>query len=138
MNSRAFWRRRRGIEDGFSRQARCGNWALPRRNCIANAAAPPPALGKIDWIFGVQGHAEDFVRSAVDAGHPGDRSQFFENSEEAGQFLAGFLQRGDLLLLKGSRGVKMEKILEAIDSRHARAAAKPAGQPVEASPKGRG
>jgi hypothetical protein len=32
----------------------------------------------------------------------------------------------------------MEKILEAIDARHARAGENPAGQPVEASPKGRG
>ena len=30
------------------------------------------------------------------------------------------MARGDLLLLKGSRGVKMEKILEAIDANHAR------------------
>jgi UDP-N-acetylmuramoyl-tripeptide--D-alanyl-D-alanine ligase len=86
----------------------------------------------------VQGHAEEYVRAAVEAGHSGERSQFFGNSTEAGQFLAGFLQRGDLLLLKGSRGVKMEKILEAIDGRHARAAAKPAAQPLETSPKGRG
>ncbi len=77
------------------------------------------------------------MRSAIAGGHAAGQSQFFENSQEAGQFLAGFLQRGDLLLLKGSRGVKMEKILEAIDARHARAGAKPAGQPVEASPKGR-
>ena len=94
-------------------------------------------LRNIDWIFGVQGHAEDFVLSAIAGGHAADQSQFFANSQEGGQFLAGFLQRGDLLLLKGSRGVKMEKILEAIDARHPRAGAKPAGQPVEASPKGR-
>ena len=46
--------------------------------------------------------------------------QFFENSEEAAKFLASFVAAGDLLLLKGSRGVKMEKILEAMDAQHAR------------------
>ena len=104
------------------------------RECGRNAAA----LGNIDWIFGVQGNAERFLRAAVEAGHTGKRAQFFENSEEAAKFLPGFLQRGDLLLLKGSRGVKMEKILEAIESQHARAEAKPVAQPVETSPKGRG
>jgi UDP-N-acetylmuramoyl-tripeptide--D-alanyl-D-alanine ligase len=77
-------------------------------------------LRKIDWIFGVRGHAAEFVRAAVDAGHPAEQAQFFEDSEEAARFLAKFVTRGDLLLLKGSRGVKMEKILEAIDAGHRR------------------
>jgi UDP-N-acetylmuramoyl-tripeptide--D-alanyl-D-alanine ligase len=75
---------------------------------------------QIDWIFGVQGHAADFIRGAVEAGHPPERVQFFENSMEAGAFLEGFVTRGDLLLLKGSRGTKMERVLEAIDARHQR------------------
>jgi UDP-N-acetylmuramoyl-tripeptide--D-alanyl-D-alanine ligase len=125
--------RRRILAAGEMRELGASSAEL-HRECGRAAAA----LGKIEWIFGVQGHADDFVRSAVDAGHSGDRSQFFAHSEEAGQFLAGFLQRGDLLLLKGSRGVKMEKILEAIESRHPRAAASPAGQPLETLPKGRG
>ncbi len=138
MSSRACWPRRRDTGGGFLRRARCASSAhLPRelhRECGSAAAA----LANIDWIFGVQGNAEEFVKSAVEAGHSVDQSQFFANSEEAGQFLAGFLQRGDLLLLKGSRGVKMEKILEAIEARHARAAARPPAQPLETSPKGRG
>ena len=74
----------------------------------------------IDWIFGVRGYADEFVRAAVEAGQPLERTQFFENSEEASQFLKKFVTRGDLLLLKGSRGVKMERILEAIESGHRR------------------
>jgi UDP-N-acetylmuramoyl-tripeptide--D-alanyl-D-alanine ligase len=77
-------------------------------------------MGGIDWIFGVRGYASDFVQAAVAAGHPPDRAQLFENSEEAGQFLKESITRGDLLLLKGSRGVKMEKILEAIETEHRR------------------
>jgi UDP-N-acetylmuramoyl-tripeptide--D-alanyl-D-alanine ligase len=79
-------------------------------------------LRKIDWIVGVQGPAEEFVRAAVAAGQPQERAKFFQNSAEAGEFLAGFIKPDDLLLLKGSRGVKMEKILEAIDAGHARIA----------------
>jgi UDP-N-acetylmuramoyl-tripeptide--D-alanyl-D-alanine ligase len=103
------------------------------RECGSAAAA----LANIDWILGVQGHAEEFVSSAVESGHPADQSQFFANSDDAGRFLASFLQRGDLLLLKGSRGVRMEKILEAIEARHPRAAVKPAPPSLETSPKGR-
>jgi UDP-N-acetylmuramoyl-tripeptide--D-alanyl-D-alanine ligase len=95
-------------------------------------------LGKIDWIFGVQGCANDFVAAAVEAGHPRDRARFFENSAEAATFFSSFVGRGDLLLLKGSRGVKMERILEALDARWRRAAANTAPSAVEAGPKGRG
>ena len=86
------------------------------RECGRAAAA----LGGIDWIFGVQANAFEFVEAAVAAGHPRERTRFFENSAAAGEFLKSFIKEGDLLLLKGSRGVRMEKILEAIDTMHPR------------------
>jgi len=76
------------------------------------------ATGKADWIIGVRGAAADMVRAAIEAGHPRERTKFFDNSEEAASFLTGFLERGDLLLIKGSRGVRMERILAAIETRH--------------------
>ncbi len=81
------------------------------------------ALGKIDWLVGVNGYAAELLRAAVEAGFPKERTKFFMDSKEAAAYLAGFVAPGDVLLLKGSRGVKMEKILEAIDATHARAAA---------------
>jgi len=84
-------------------------------------------LRKIDWIIGVQGPAEEFVKAAVAAGHPADHAKYFQNSAEAAQFLAKFIRSGDLLLLKGSRGVKMEKILEVIDAHHERIERQPSG-----------
>ena len=53
---------------------------------------------------------------------------FFEDSAEAAKFLANFVAPQDLLLIKGSRGVKMEKILEAIDAGHPRAMPGPAAK----------
>jgi UDP-N-acetylmuramoyl-tripeptide--D-alanyl-D-alanine ligase len=93
-------------------------------------------LRKIDWIIGVQGPAEEFVKAAIAAGHPAERAKFFQNSTEAGEFLAQFIQPSDLLLLKGSRGVKMEKILEAIDAGHARSGAQASAEHAAAQPKG--
>jgi len=85
-------------------------------------------LSEIDWIIGVQGRASDFVAAAIEAGHSRDRTRFFENSGEASKFLQKFVRRGDLLLLKGSRGVKMEKILEALCARYSDSSA-PAQRP---------
>ncbi|MFZ3215501.1 MAG: UDP-N-acetylmuramoyl-tripeptide--D-alanyl-D-alanine ligase [Candidatus Acidiferrales bacterium] len=93
-------------------------------------------LRKMDWLIGVQGDAEQLIHAAIGAGHPQERAKYFADSAQAGEFLAGFVQRGDLLLLKGSRGVKMEKILEAMDAHHPRADA-PSGAPQPAlQPKG--
>jgi UDP-N-acetylmuramoyl-tripeptide--D-alanyl-D-alanine ligase len=83
------------------------------RECGRAAAA----LGAIDWIFAVQGYAVDFLEAAIAAGHPRERTKFFESSQEAAKFLVEFVRPGDLLLLKGSRGTRMERILEAIDAR---------------------
>lgn len=74
------------------------------------------AVGKhsIAWIFGVAGDAKEFVRGAIDAGHAADQTGFFMSSDEAAKFLTEFVAPGDLLLVKGSRGVHMEVIAEAL------------------------
>jgi UDP-N-acetylmuramoyl-tripeptide--D-alanyl-D-alanine ligase len=95
-------------------------------------------LNKIDWIFGVQGNAAEMIRAALEAEHPKERARFFENSGEAAKFISSFIERGDLLLLKGSRGVRMEKILEAIESTHKRSASKSSEERVEAEQKVKG
>ncbi len=75
--------------------------------------------GKIDWIIGVAGDAAEIVEGAVAAGLPRARAKFFATPQEAAEFLAGFIGSGDLLLVKGSRGVKMEQIVESLIARHA-------------------
>jgi UDP-N-acetylmuramoyl-tripeptide--D-alanyl-D-alanine ligase len=75
--------------------------------------------GKIDWVIGVAGHAEQIVEGAVAGGLPRERAKFFATPLEAAEFLAGFLGSGDLFLVKGSRGVKMERIVETLIARHA-------------------
>jgi len=103
------------------------------RECGRHAAA----LKKIDWIFGVQGAARQLVDAAIEAGHSTDRTQFFENSADAAKSLAEFVKSGDLLLLKGSRGVRMETILETIETKHHRISFKNAAETLEAGKRGR-
>ena len=75
--------------------------------------------GKIDWVIGVEGDAAQIVEGAVAAGVPRSQTKLFVSSEEAAKFLAGFVASGDLLLVKGSRGVKMERIVESLLAVHA-------------------
>ena len=64
---------------------------------------------KIDVLLGVRGLAEAMVSAAKQAGM---RAEFVVASEEAGEWLAREAQDGDVVLLKASRGVKLEKALE--------------------------
>jgi UDP-N-acetylmuramoyl-tripeptide--D-alanyl-D-alanine ligase len=77
------------------------------------------ALRKVDWVFGVQGHAAQIVAGAVDAGLAQGRTAFFESSQEAAVVLADFVAAGDAVLVKGSRGVQMEKIVAALQAKFA-------------------
>ena len=95
------------------------------------------ASGKLGWIIGVQGDAESFVRGAVEAGHPPAQAKFFATSAEAGEFLSKLVAQGDVLLVKGSRGVKMERIVEALDARFSRAQAESAAPALSGTPKER-
>ncbi len=95
------------------------------------------ATGKLSWIIGVRGDAENFVRGAIEAGHPAAQAKFCASSAEAGAFLEKLMERGDVLLVKGSRGVKMERIVEALDSRFARPSAEPAASVASGAPKER-
>jgi UDP-N-acetylmuramoyl-tripeptide--D-alanyl-D-alanine ligase len=75
--------------------------------------------GTIDWVIGVAGDGEQIVEGAVAAGLPRAHTRFFASSEEAAKFLLECVVPGDLLLVKGSRGVKTERIVEELVSRHA-------------------
>jgi len=66
----------------------------------------------------VGGDAAQLIEGAAGAGMPRDRLKFFSSSSDAAQFLEKEFQPGDLLLVKGSRGVKMERIVEALLARH--------------------
>ena len=68
---------------------------------------------KIDLLIGVRGLAQAMVQAAKEKGL---RAEFVATPEEAGDWLAREARAGDVILLKASRGVKLEKALEILKS----------------------
>ena len=71
---------------------------------------------KIDVLLGVRGLAQPMVEAARQAGI---RAEFVPTPETAGEWLAQETRAGDMVLLKASRGVKLERALETWQSRQA-------------------
>ncbi len=67
------------------------------------------ANGKLDFLLGVRGLAEAMVEAGREAGLS---AEFVATPEEAGDWLARHARDGDVVLLKASRGVRLEKALE--------------------------
>src|SRR5579871_2006961 len=67
------------------------------------------AQKKMDILLGVRGLAQKMVNGAREAGM---RAEFVATPEEAGDWLAREARDGDLVLLKASRGVKLERALD--------------------------
>ncbi len=69
---------------------------------------------KIDVVVGVRGLASEIVAAARQAGL---RAEFLESPEQAADWLAREVGAGDAVLLKASRGVRLERALDAWRSR---------------------
>jgi UDP-N-acetylmuramoyl-tripeptide--D-alanyl-D-alanine ligase len=65
----------------------------------------------IDVVLGVRGEASHLVEAADKAGV---QAIFFQTPEEAGQWLRENLRAEDVVLLKGSRGVRLERALDGL------------------------
>jgi UDP-N-acetylmuramoyl-tripeptide--D-alanyl-D-alanine ligase len=106
--------RRRVLAAGEMRELGASSPSLHRE-----AGAFAAKTGKVDWVIGVSGDAQQIVEGAVAAGLPRAHGKFFATSEEAAKFLEDFFAPGDVLLVKGSRGVKMECIVDVLLARYA-------------------
>ena len=73
---------------------------------------------KLDFILGVGGQACHLVEAARARGYDGNHALFFENATTAGEWLSDHVRAGDLILVKGSRGVKTELVIEALRQDH--------------------
>jgi UDP-N-acetylmuramoyl-tripeptide--D-alanyl-D-alanine ligase len=70
------------------------------------------ARAGVDVLWGVRGLAAEIVAGANEAGLT--ETRFFETSDEAARAIVKEVREGDLILVKGSRGVATDKIVAAI------------------------
>lgn len=71
----------------------------------------------IDMLWGVRGLALQMVEGARDAGMNPEAARFFKSSDEAAEALAEEIREGDLILVKGSRGVETDKVVTLLRER---------------------
>jgi UDP-N-acetylmuramoyl-tripeptide--D-alanyl-D-alanine ligase len=69
---------------------------------------------KVDMVIGVRGMARAVAEAACGSG---TQAQFMETPEQAGEWLARNLRPGDAVLLKASRGVKLERALNLLQDK---------------------
>ncbi|HSB26660.1 MAG TPA: cyanophycin synthetase, partial [Pyrinomonadaceae bacterium] len=69
----------------------------------------------VDVLWGVRGLAKEIVDGAISAGL--NSTKFFESSAKAGEAILAEAREGDLILIKGSRGVATDKIVAALKAK---------------------
>jgi UDP-N-acetylmuramoyl-tripeptide--D-alanyl-D-alanine ligase len=72
------------------------------------------ARAGLDMLVAVGGDAKWIAEAAAASGMSRARAAFAENADAAGSMLVELLAEGDLVLLKGSRGVRLERALDRI------------------------
>ncbi|MFA5108947.1 MAG: Mur ligase family protein [Patescibacteria group bacterium] len=78
---------------------------------LVGAKAAESGLG---CLIAVGEKARDIARGAVEAGLADNYVFCFDRAEEAGRFLQNRLKAGDVILVKGSQGMRLEKIIKEI------------------------
>jgi len=82
------------------------------QDCGREAARAGAAL-----VIGVQGMAREILKGARDSGLSDDQLKFVPDAAQAGEILASTVKSGDIILIKGSRGVKLEQVLNVLRAR---------------------
>jgi UDP-N-acetylmuramoyl-tripeptide--D-alanyl-D-alanine ligase len=72
--------------------------------------------GSIDVVIGVGNRSQALLDGAREAGFAEANLRHFTDANAAGAFLRAFVQPGDLVLIKGSRGVGLDKAVAMLGS----------------------
>ncbi len=78
----------------------------------AGAAIPQ----SIDVVIGVGPRSKSLLDGARSAGFNGGRIHHFDDAASAGAFLKDFIRRGDLVLIKASRGIGLDRIVTMLEN----------------------
>jgi UDP-N-acetylmuramoyl-tripeptide--D-alanyl-D-alanine ligase len=78
------------------------------------------AKAGVDRLFAIGGApAKALADAAVAAGMPAASVRYFTTSDEAAAAAAALAQRGDLVLVKGSRGVQTDRVVDRLKAERA-------------------
>ncbi|HXH37483.1 MAG TPA: UDP-N-acetylmuramoyl-tripeptide--D-alanyl-D-alanine ligase [Thermoanaerobaculia bacterium] len=79
--------------------------------------------GSIDTVVGVGNRSRALLDGAREAGFEGGNLHHFDDAQSAGGFLKTFVRPGDLVLIKASRGIGLDRIVNMLtNSGHAEGA----------------
>lgn len=81
------------------------------RDCHRDVGAVAAQHG-VDKLYTFGKHAGDFARGALDSGMSGGSVEIFEDMDKLKNSLLSFVKTGDIVLVKGSRGMQMERVVE--------------------------
>ncbi|HXF05854.1 MAG TPA: UDP-N-acetylmuramoyl-tripeptide--D-alanyl-D-alanine ligase [Blastocatellia bacterium] len=65
----------------------------------------------IDLLLGVRGDARELIAGAREAGMPEEATRYVDTPEDAARWLFDNVRSGDLVLVKGSRGVRLDQVV---------------------------
>lgn len=69
---------------------------------------------KIDYLITIGKDSKHIMQAVVDSGNQTIKLQHFDNNNEALTYILSIVSQGDFILIKGSRGMKMEQIADGI------------------------
>lgn len=87
----------------------------PEEASLHRAAGRDIASTGVNMLWGVRGLASEITAGAREAGL--SETRFFNSSEEAAAAVVDEVKEDDLVLVKGSRGVATEKVINALKER---------------------
>jgi UDP-N-acetylmuramoyl-tripeptide--D-alanyl-D-alanine ligase len=76
----------------------------------------------IDTVIGVGKRSRALLDGARDAGFGAGKLHHFDDAQSAGEFLTTFIRPGDLVLIKASRGIGLDRIVNILTNGHAEGA----------------
>ncbi len=94
----------------------------PEAEALHAACGQAAARAGIEVVIGVRGNARHIVEAARTGG---SEAELMETPEEAGRWLSVHLRPQDVVLVKGSRGVRLERALEVLQAADAAGSALP-------------
>jgi UDP-N-acetylmuramoyl-tripeptide--D-alanyl-D-alanine ligase len=93
-----------------------GDRTIALHETVGRAAA----TASLDLLIAVGGTpARALAEAAVGAGMPRPNVRYYETSDEAASSAATWTQAGDLVLVKGSRGVRTDKVVDRLKAEFA-------------------